>query len=74
MRVDSSRSSPWMNVRDAATRARCGTRQIRSAVRAGKLKAASLGGRRELRFLAAWVDDWIKATAAVAPSETGARS
>jgi hypothetical protein len=28
-------------------------------VRSGKLRAARLGGRRELRFLAEWIDAWL---------------
>jgi hypothetical protein len=60
-RFDSS-STPWLNVRDAAARARCGTRQIRIAVRTGKLRAAMIGGHRELRFLAGWIDDYLIAT------------
>ena len=51
--------SPWLTVAEAAERARCGTRSIYSAVRAGTLRAARLGGRRELRFLAEWIDAWL---------------
>ena len=28
-------------------------------VKANRLKAARVGGRRELRFLATWIDDWL---------------
>jgi excisionase family DNA binding protein len=55
-------ASPWLDVREAATRAKCGTRSIYNAVKTGRLQAAKLGGRRELRFLAEWIDTWLLET------------
>ena len=52
----------WLTVDDAARHAKCGKRSIYSAVRRGKLRAARLGGRRELRFLAEWIDAWLLAS------------
>jgi excisionase family DNA binding protein len=60
--VRASVASPWLDVREAAVRAKCGTRSIYSAVQAGKLQAAKLGGRRELRFLTEWIDAWLLGT------------
>ncbi len=54
--------TPWLTVDEAAGRAKCGERSIYNAVRAGQLRAARLGGRRELRFLPEWVDAWLLAT------------
>ena len=51
--------SPWLTVQEAATRARCGVKLICREVTAERLQAARVGGRRELRFLAEWIDDWI---------------
>ena len=51
--------SPWLTVREAAARARCGVKTVYREVRAGRLRAARVGGRRELRFLVAWVDEWL---------------
>jgi predicted DNA-binding transcriptional regulator AlpA len=51
--------SPWLDVRQAAQRANCGCKSIYNAVACDKLRAARLGGRRELRFLAEWVDAWL---------------
>ena len=59
--------SEWLTVDEAARHAKCGTRSIYNAVNAvnaDKLRAARLGGRRELRFLAEWVDAWLLATVA----------
>jgi excisionase family DNA binding protein len=52
----------WLTVSDAAQHAKCGAKSIYLAVRQGKLRAARLGGRRELRFLAEWIDAWLLAT------------
>ena len=52
----------WLTVREAARHAKCGTRSIYTAVQQGKLRAARLGGRRELRFMATWIDAWLLAT------------
>ena len=46
----------WLTVSQTATHANCGRKSIYNAVARGKLRAARLGGRRELRFLATWVD------------------
>jgi excisionase family DNA binding protein len=51
--------SPWLTVREAAGRARCGVKTIYREVRAGRLRAARIGGRRELRLLAEWIDEWL---------------
>ena len=55
------RSSPWLTVKEAATRARCGMKLIYREVKAKRLQAAKVGGRRELRFQAEWIDDWLQA-------------
>lgn len=52
-------STPWLTVNEAADRARCGPKLIYREVRAGRLQAARVGGRRELRLLAEWVDEWL---------------
>lgn len=52
-------ASPWLTAEEAAERARCGVKTIYREVRAKRLRAARIGGRRELRFLAAWIDEWL---------------
>ena len=54
--------SPWLTVAEAAKYARCGRKSIYNGVTSGKLQAARLGGRRELRFLREWVDSWLLET------------
>lgn len=52
-------TSPWLTVAEAADRARCGVKTIYREVRARRLKAARMGGRRELRLLPEWIDAWL---------------
>ena len=54
--------SPWLKVPDAAERARVGTRTIYSEIRAARLRAGGVGGKRSYRLLAAWVDAWLEET------------
>jgi excisionase family DNA binding protein len=55
----------WLTVEEAAERARCGVKLVYREVKAGRLRAAKLGGRRELRFLPEWVDQWLLASTAM---------
>ena len=52
-------SNPWLTVSEAADRARCGVKTIYREVQAGRLRAARIGGRRELRLKREWVDEWL---------------
>ena len=53
----------WMTVLEAATRARCGAKTIYGEVKKNRLRAAKIGGRRELRFRPEWVDEWLEDSA-----------
>ena len=53
--------TPWLTVKEAAERARCGVKLMYREVEAKRLKAARVGGRRELRILPEWVDQWLLA-------------
>ena len=53
--------TPWIDVNEAASRARCGVKLLYREIRAGRLKAARVGGRRELRLLPEWIDEWLRA-------------
>ena len=51
--------SPWLTVREAADRAKCGIKLIYREVKAERLQATRVSGRRTLRFLAEWIDAWL---------------
>jgi excisionase family DNA binding protein len=55
--------SPWRIVEQAAQRAQVGRKTIYHEVKAGRLRAAKVGGRRELRFRDEWIDQWLEQTA-----------
>jgi excisionase family DNA binding protein len=52
-------TGPWLNVEGAARRALCGSKLIYREVAAKRLRAARVGGRRELRFRPEWIDQWL---------------
>lgn len=52
--------TPWLTVEQAAARAQIGKKTVYNEVRAGRLRAARVGGRRELRFRAEWIDAWLE--------------
>ena len=58
-------ATPWIDVNEAATRARCGVKLLYREVRAGRLQAARVGGRRDLRLRTEWVDAWLSAQTTV---------
>ncbi len=62
----------WLTVDEAADRARCGVKLIYREVKAGRLRAAKVGGRRELRLLPEWVDEWLLASTTVVEIANGA--
>jgi excisionase family DNA binding protein len=65
--------SPWLTVAEAAQRARCGVKTVYREVRTGRLRAARIGGRRELRLRPEWVDAWLDETSAVVMVRTDGR-
>jgi excisionase family DNA binding protein len=54
--------SPWLTVAEAADRAKVGRKMIYREIRAGRLRAAVVGGRRDYRLLGEWVDAWLLAS------------
>jgi excisionase family DNA binding protein len=53
--------SPWLNIREAAERARVSPSYIEQAAMRGELRSRKLGRRRI--FHVDWVDAWLEATA-----------
>lgn len=51
--------SPWMNARDAGRYLRRNSRFISKEIKAGRLRGAIVGGRREVLTRAEWCDEWV---------------
>jgi len=60
--MDDHPPSPWRTAEEAAARARGGVKLIYREVKAGRLRAARVGGRRDLRFRDEWIDEWLEAS------------
>jgi excisionase family DNA binding protein len=67
---DDRRTKRWLTTEEAAARMRVGVKTVYREVRAGRLRAARIGGRRSLRFTADWVDDCLAATVAERPANS----
>lgn len=55
-------ASPWLLATEAAEYIRASPKTVYREARAGRLRHARIGGRRELRFRREWLDDWLTAT------------
>ena len=57
--------SPWLTVDQGAARALVSRRTIYGACASGQLRHARVGGRRDIRLRAEWIDAWLEASAPV---------
>ena len=66
-RVDKAASEEplWLTLSDVTERVRCGRKVIYRAVAAGRLRAAVINARGDLRFRSEWVDAWLDGLAPV---------
>ena len=55
--------SPWLTVTEACTVAKCGPKLLYREVKAGRLRAARIGDRRDIRIHREWIDQWLAASA-----------
>ena len=57
--------SPWMSSSEAAAYLKRGRRFVLREIHAGRLRAAYVGGRREILTKADWCDAWVESQAVV---------
>ena len=55
-------TSRWLTVKEASRRAKCGAKLLYRELQAGRLRAARIGNRRDLRIHIDWVDQWLEAS------------
>ena len=53
-------SSPWMTTKEAAAYLKKGRRFVLREIHSGRLRAAIVGGRREVLTRAEWCDCWVQ--------------
>jgi hypothetical protein len=53
----------WRTVKQAAARALTGEKLIYREMKAGRIRHAKIGGRREIRTTDEWIDEWLEASA-----------
>jgi excisionase family DNA binding protein len=55
--------SPWLTVKEACAVAKVGVKLLYREVAAGRLRAARIGSRRDIRIHRDWIDSWLEASA-----------
>ena len=55
--------SPWLTAEQSAGYLGCGVKLVYREVAAGRLRAARIGGKRAIRIKAAWLDEYLEASA-----------
>lgn len=58
-------TTDWLTVREACPVAKVGPKTVYREIAAGRLRAARIGGRRDLRIHRRWIDEWLERTASV---------
>ncbi|CAN5849894.1 hypothetical protein BH18ACI5_BH18ACI5_04310 [soil metagenome] len=58
-----SEPSPWLTVEQGAARALVSRAIIYKACKSKQLRHARVGGRRDIRLRAEWIDAWLEASA-----------
>jgi excisionase family DNA binding protein len=57
--------SPWLSTKEAAQYAKCSSKVLYHAVATGKLRAARVNDRKDLRHRRDWLNSWLEASAPV---------
>lgn len=55
--------SPWLTIDEARQVAKVGARLLYREIKSGRLRAARIGGRRDIRVHVDWISEWLEASA-----------
>lgn len=65
LNVPQDASTPrWLTIEQGAALAQTSAKTLYRACQCGQLRHARVGGRRGIRLLPAWIDDWMLSHAA----------
>ena len=53
----------WLTAAEAKNDAKVGIKTVYREIKAGRLRAARIGGRRDIRIKRSWISDWLEAAA-----------
>ena len=54
--------TPWLTIAEARQVAKCGSKVLYREIKAGRLRAARIGSRRDIRIHREWIDAWLLAS------------
>jgi excisionase family DNA binding protein len=60
----------WLTIEQARVIPQCGAKLLRREIKAGRLRAARLGLRRDIRIHRDWLQEWLQKCATPTPIET----
>ena len=69
--ADQPADTPWLTVTEACAVAKVGHKLLYREIKAGRLRAARIGGRRDIRIHHDWIGEWLVACSQVV--EVGTR-
>jgi len=52
-------ASPWLKIAEARQVAKVGARLLYREIKAGRLRSARIGGRRDIRIHVDWINAWL---------------
>lgn len=62
--ADMREQSPWLTIEESRSVAKCGAKLLYREIKAGRLRAARLGGRAgTIRIHRDWLTAWLEASA-----------
>ncbi len=63
--IQATPTTDWLTPLQACPVAQCGVKLLYREIKAGRLRAARVGGRRDLRIHRRWIDEWLERSAEI---------
>lgn len=52
-------TSPWLKIAEVRPIAKCSAKLLYREIKAGRLRSARIGARRDIRVHRDWIDEWL---------------